>query len=94
MQTGRTVLAQLMDFVPKHEFDKCVRRYGGDKRVRTYVLVALARKRLGLSSSLYTILQILSVTLFEKTPILQALSLAPCTDSQPAPDNQLCLQGF
>ncbi len=60
----------------------------------TYVLVALARKRLGLSSSLYTILQILSVTLFEKTPILQALSLAPCTDSQPAPDNQLCLQGF
>ena len=60
----------------------------------TDVLVALARKRLGLSSSLYTILQILSVTLFEKTPILQALSLAPCVDSQPATDSQLCLQGF
>ena len=60
----------------------------------TYVLVAIVRKRLGLTDSLYTILQILSVTLFEKTPILQALSLAPCTDSQPAPDNQLCLQGF
>ena len=29
------VLAQLMDFVPKHEFDKCVQRYGGDKRVRS-----------------------------------------------------------
>ena len=60
----------------------------------TYVLVAIARKRLGLSSSLYTILQILSVTLFEKTPILQDLSSAPCTDSQPDIDNQLCLQGF
>ncbi|MGD9613287.1 MAG: DUF4372 domain-containing protein, partial [Kiritimatiellia bacterium] len=34
MQAGRSVLAQLMDFVPKHEFDKCVLRYGGDKRVR------------------------------------------------------------
>ena len=35
MQAGRTVLAQLMDFVPKHEFDKCVLRYGGDKRIRS-----------------------------------------------------------
>ena len=35
MPAGRSVLAQLMDFVPKHEFDKCVRRYGGDKRVRS-----------------------------------------------------------
>ena len=60
----------------------------------TYVLVAIARKRLGLSGSLYTILQILSVTLFEKTPILQALSLAPRTDSQPDLDHQLYLRGF
>jgi len=36
--------------------------------------VAIAKKRLNLDASLYTILQILSVTLFEKTPILQALS--------------------
>ncbi len=41
--------------------------------VSVYVLVAIARKRLGLEISLYQILQILSVTLFEKTPILQAL---------------------
>jgi hypothetical protein len=47
--------------------------------VSVYVLVAIVRKRLGLESSLYQILQILSVTLFEKTPILQALQ--PC-DSQ------------
>jgi hypothetical protein len=41
--------------------------------VSVYVLVAIVRKRLGLNASLYQILQILSVTLFEKTPLLQAL---------------------
>src|ERR1019366_7564157 len=41
--------------------------------VSVYVLVALVRKRLGLQASLYQILQILSLTLFEKTPILCAL---------------------
>ena len=41
--------------------------------VSVYVLVAIVRKRLGLEASLYQILQILSVTLFEKTPLLQAL---------------------
>ena len=43
--------------------------------VSVYVLVAIVRKRLALPLSLYQILQILSVTLFEKTPILQALQL-------------------
>ena len=47
--------------------------------VSVYVLVAIVRKRLGLEASLYQILQILSVTLFEKTPILQALQ---ASDSQ------------
>ena len=37
--------------------------------------MAIVRKRLALPLSLYQILQILSVTLFEKTPILQALQL-------------------
>src|SRR5664279_2304391 len=41
--------------------------------VSVYVLVAIVRKRLRLEASLYQILQILSVTLFEKTPILKAL---------------------
>ena len=41
--------------------------------VSVYVLVAIVRKRLGLEASLYQILQILSLTLFEKTPILRAL---------------------
>jgi hypothetical protein len=40
--------------------------------VSAYVLVAIARKRLELDATLYQILQVLSVTLFEKTPILQA----------------------
>ena len=39
-----------------------------------YVLVAIIKKRLGLDLSLYQILQILSVTIFEKTPILQGFS--------------------
>jgi hypothetical protein len=34
MQEGRSVFAQLMDFVPKYEFSKCVERYEGDKHVR------------------------------------------------------------
>ena len=41
--------------------------------VSVYVLVAIVRKRISLDLSLYQILQILSVTLFEKTPILRAL---------------------
>jgi Domain of unknown function (DUF4372)/Transposase DDE domain len=41
--------------------------------VSMYVLVAIVRKRLGLEGSLYQILRILSVTLFEKIPILRAL---------------------
>ncbi|MCM8813398.1 MAG: IS4 family transposase, partial [Candidatus Omnitrophica bacterium] len=41
--------------------------------VSVYVLIAIIKKRLKLELSLYTILQILSVTIFEKTPILQAL---------------------
>lgn len=42
--------------------------------VTVYLLVAIAKKRLSLPHSHYTILQVLSVTLFEKKPILQAFS--------------------
>ena len=41
--------------------------------ISVYVLVAILKKRLKLEESLYTILQILSVTIFEKMPVLQAL---------------------
>jgi len=42
--------------------------------VSTYLLVAIIKKELGLEQSLYTILQVLSISLFEKMPILQAFS--------------------
>ena len=42
--------------------------------VSTYVLVAIMKKRLKIDLTLYTILQILSITLFEKMPILQAIT--------------------
>ena len=42
--------------------------------VSVYVLVAIVKKRLKLEASLYTLLQILSVTLFEKLPLDQALT--------------------
>jgi len=62
--------------------------------VAVYVLVAITRKRLGLKASLYQILQILSVTLFEKTPILQALHDADSQDDLPRDSNQLILFDF
>ncbi len=43
--------------------------------VCSYLLVAIVRKRLNLPLNLYTMLQILSISLFEKTPINQAFSL-------------------
>ena len=62
--------------------------------VSVYVLVAIVRKRLDLEASLYQILQILSVTLFEKTPILQALQALESREELADPGNQLILFGF
>jgi hypothetical protein len=62
--------------------------------VCSYLLVAIARKRLDLRVNLYTMLQILSVSIFEKTPIKQAFLL-----NDPLPEggdnpNQLQLLDF
>jgi Transposase DDE domain/Domain of unknown function (DUF4372) len=62
--------------------------------VSVYVLVAIVRKRLDLEASLYQILQILSLTLFEKTPILQALQASDSQEELPDPGNQLILFDF
>ena len=62
--------------------------------VSVYVLVAIVRKRLALDVSLYQILQILSVTLFEKTPILQALQASDSQEELTGPGNQLILFDF
>jgi Domain of unknown function (DUF4372)/Transposase DDE domain len=59
--------------------------------VSVYVLVAITRKRLSLPTSLYQILQILSVTLFEKTPILQALQPSNSQEDSFDYSNQLNL---
>ena len=56
-----------------------------------YVLVAIIKKRLQLEASLYTILQVLSVSLFEKIPLGQALSLSQATAVEADAGNQLNL---
>jgi hypothetical protein len=62
--------------------------------VSVYVLVAIVRKRLGLEASLYQILQILSLTLFEKTPILKALQAIGRDSYSVENVNQLILFDF
>lgn len=59
--------------------------------VSVYVLVAIVRKRLELEASLYQILQVLSLTLFEKSPILRALQRIAIQDELPCLGNQLNL---
>jgi len=59
--------------------------------ISVYVLVAIVKKSLKIDSSLYTILQVLSVTLFEKTPIIHALTDSNGQDSGAVPSNQLTL---
>lgn len=57
----------------------------------TYVLVAIIRKRLGITASLHQLLQILSLTLFEKTAINQLISMASNDANDIDPCNQLNL---
>lgn len=59
--------------------------------ISTYVLIAIMRKKLNSKLSLYTILQILSVSLFEKTLISQLLTELPPQIETPSTDNQLYL---
>src|SRR6202162_131690 len=59
--------------------------------MRVYMLVAIIKKELGVDRSLSEILQILSLTLFEKTPIFQALSEQKPQDPEPPFSNQLNL---
>jgi hypothetical protein len=59
--------------------------------VSVYVLVAIVKKKLQLDASLYTLLQILSVTLFEKMPLQQAFPAAEYIPPEGMPCNQLNL---
>jgi hypothetical protein len=62
--------------------------------VSVYVLVAIVKKRLSLDASLYTLLQILSVTLFEKMPLQQAFPGNDCKTIDGSLRNQLNLFNF
>lgn len=59
--------------------------------VCTYLLVAIVRKRLSPEANLYTFLQVLSVTILEKTPIMQAFSDAGCRNEGGGDHKQLLL---
>jgi hypothetical protein len=59
--------------------------------IAVYVLVAVVKKRLNIDASLYTILQILSLTLFEKTPLDQLLARIDREDESVENGNQLNL---
>ena len=59
--------------------------------ITVYVLAAILKKQLGLDQSLHEILQILSITIFEKTPISLAFSQYSDRNLEPDPFNQLDL---
>ena len=59
--------------------------------VATYVLIAIVKKELQLDASLYTCLQILSVSVFEKTQLSCALQLDASQIESPSSPNQLIL---
>jgi len=59
--------------------------------VCVYVLIAIIKKRLNLRASLYELLQILSLTMFERTPLGQLLAQSPPLTNHPSTSNQLFL---
>ncbi len=59
--------------------------------IAVYVLVAIVKKRLALDASLYQILQVLSISLFEKTPIFQAFQSVDSIPESDSSANQLIL---
>ena len=61
--------------------------------VTVYVLVAIVKKQLRLDASLYTLLQIISVTVFEKMPLQQALIESALASIPITGANQLNLSG-
>jgi hypothetical protein len=62
--------------------------------VSVYILVAIVRKRLGMEARLHQLLQIFSLTLFEKTPILQVLQRFTSQEELQDSSNQLILFDF
>jgi len=59
--------------------------------VPVYVLIAIIKKRLDLRASLYELLQILSLTIFERTPLSQLLACSEIPNESHSSPNQLFL---
>jgi hypothetical protein len=59
--------------------------------IATYLLVAILKKRLGPQASLYQLLQVVSITVFEKTPILRAFQRTASKVEIPDLPSQLTL---
>ena len=76
----------LGDDRPRHRRDLCA--------VSTYVLIAIVKKELQLNASLYTLLQILSVSVFDKIPLNKAFLDTTDTTNQDASCNQLNLFNY
>src|SRR5437867_91531 len=62
--------------------------------VSVYVLVAIVKKRLNLKPSLFQLLQVLSLTMFERTPLDQLLTFSAIGEETPSTSNQLTLHGI
>ena len=59
--------------------------------ISTYVMVAIIKKRLNAQASLHSILQVLSVNLFEKTPLIELFEDIDEDDQKQLPDAQMSL---
>lgn len=73
MNVGKTLFVQVMEFVPWKTFGRIVERRKDDADVHALSCANLFKKELQLNASLYTCLQILSVSIFEKTEVSSAL---------------------
>lgn len=62
--------------------------------ISVYLIVAIVQKRLGIQRDLYTLLQILSLSLFERIPLQQALGSPDYADLENPSANQLPLFDF
>ena len=59
--------------------------------ISVYVLIAIVKKRLNLSASLFELLQILSLTVFERVSVIQLLTRCEPVNQLTTPQNQLNL---
>ena len=93
--SGKVIFSQVMEFFPLHIFHQCVDRYDGNSKVKEFTcldqFVAIMKKRLNIRASLYTILQVLSVSAFERTLLFQLLAKPDYKSEPDENDNQLML---